>query len=141
MEIFDVMGEFNWLAILVSTVVYFMMGALWFARFGFGRIWDRALGFDRPHGWKPAPLYYIGPLMGSLVATLATATLIYAFDITTAGDAVMLGLVVGIGYAGMASVVNAITPNIPKPLLLGAVTGAYHTLCITLAALVLFAWR
>lgn len=135
----DVVGQFNWLAIIVSTIVYFMIGALWYAPFTFGRLWDKALGFDRPENWKFGPLYYVGPLVGSLVATLATATLIYALEIATVGEAITLGLVGGVGYAGVASGVNAITPKIPKPLLFGAITGTYHMLCITLVALLLYA--
>ena len=55
--------------------------------------------------------------------------------------AIMFGIIVGVGYAGSVSFVNAITPKTPQPFLQGAITGVYHTLGIILTAVIIVAMR
>jgi hypothetical protein len=55
-------------------------------------------------------------------------------------DAVAFGLDVGAGYGLPTSIVNAIAPHAPHPLLYGTVTGAYHTVGPMLVAVILTAW-
>ncbi len=56
-------------------------------------------------------------------------------------DALVLALVVGVGYATAVSAVNAVTPTTPRPILLGAVTGSYHLVGVLIAAAILVLWR
>lgn len=133
---FDVLGDINWLAVLVATFVYFMLGAVWFTPL-FGKAYDKALGFNRAKGQKWPPIYYIGPFLNSLVVTTTTAILMHALHIEEMSDAVALGLIVGIGYLAAISFNNAITPKMADPLLYGAVTGSYHTVCAVAAAAIL----
>jgi hypothetical protein len=126
----------NWLGVIAATLAYYLLGAIWFTPL-FGRAWDRAIGFQRPERWRPAALYYLGPLAGCFIATLATSALVGSLGAGSVVQAAALGLVVGVGYGTTVSVVNAITPHTPRPLLLGSVTGAYHAVGITLAAVIL----
>ncbi len=45
----SVLGDLNWLAVLVATIAYFALGALWYAEFAFGKAWQRAVGWDLTH--------------------------------------------------------------------------------------------
>ena len=36
-----VLGDLNWLAVIVATIAYFALGAVWYAEFAFGRAWQR----------------------------------------------------------------------------------------------------
>jgi hypothetical protein len=45
---FDVLGDLNWLVVLVAAVAYFVLGALWYAPPVFGKVWAAAGGFDLP---------------------------------------------------------------------------------------------
>lgn len=130
----------NVLAISTAGVVYFVLGGLWFSPLLFGKHWDRAIGFARPAAWKPGMVYYLGPLLGCVVASLAMAMLMYWIQPATWQDAIGLGLVVGIGYGGVITGVNAISPTLPRPGLYTAVTGSYHVIGITAAAAILYAW-
>jgi dipeptide/tripeptide permease len=136
--VFDVLGEVNWLAVLLATVAYYVLGALWFTPL-FGRVWDRAVGYDRPRGQRFGPLYYVAPLVGSAIATIATAVLVAALGIEQLSDAIVLGLLVGIGYAVAVSLTNAVTPTTPRPLLLAAVDGGYHVVGLVLVSVLLVA--
>ena len=130
---FDAIGEINWLAVIVAALAYYILGAIWFTPL-FGRAWDTSIGFQRPKGHRFPPIYYIAPLISSFVATVATAVLVYALDIGLLSDAILLALTVGIGYAASISFNNAVTPNTPRPLMLGAVTGTYHLVGIIIVS-------
>lgn len=136
--ILDALTEVSWLRILVATLAYYLLGAVWFSP-AFGRLWDIALGFQRPDKWSPGPLYYAGPLVGCFVASIATAILVRAVGARSVADGLTLGAVVGLGYCAAVSCVNAITPNIPHPILYGAVTGGYHALGVSIVAVILTA--
>ena len=138
---FDVFGDLNWLAIMLATVMYYMMGGLWFSQLVFGKAWEKSIGFDRPKEWKESTIFYVGPLIGCLVTSIATAILIYSLNIQSLADSVRLGLTVGLGYAGAVSITNAITPTAPQPLVHGLITGAYHVLGIIIVSAVLFSLR
>lgn len=137
---FEVFSELNWLAIIVAAVVYFMLGAAWFTPI-FGKTYDSATGVPRSKKQKWPLLYYVGPLASSVVATIATSLLVYALNITQLFDAIALGFIVGIGYAASVSINNAISPNMPRPLLYGAVTGGYHVVGIVLVAAIIFGMK
>lgn len=137
---FDI-GAINWLAVFVATVVYFVLGGLWFAPFAFQKQWDKGLGFDRPKGWKPSAKYYVVPFVGCFVITLATALLLTAVNVQSLADAAVLGLVAGVGYAAAATGIMAVGPTTPRPGLIAAVVGGYNTLGILIVSAILFAMR
>ncbi len=130
--------DINWLAVALATIVYFLLGGLWFSPFVFGKFWEDAIGFDRPAGWKETKLYYIGPFLGCLSASVAIAILMQALDIHSITEAVILGLLAGLGFSAPVSFVNAITPKMSKPLLYGLVTGTYHLLGIVIASVLIY---
>lgn len=137
---FDVTSELNWLAIMLATLAYFVLGALWFTPL-FGKAYDKALDSKRAKNQKWPIIYYVGPFVSALVTSTATAVLLYALRIGQMSDALVLGLIVGVGYAMSVSFNNAINPKTPRPLLYGAVTGSYHVVGITIASAILFALK
>lgn len=128
---------FSIVAILAAGLAYFMLGALWFTPL-FGKQWDRAVGFVRPEGWTPSAIYYVGPLVGCLVASAATALLQRVIQPISLPDALLLGLIVGIGFGVTITGVNAIAPNMPRPGLYAAVTGSYHLTGLLVASAILY---
>lgn len=117
----------NLLPPLLAGLAYFALGGLWFTPL-FGRQWDAAVGFARPPKWRPSAIYYIGPLLGCLVAAFATAHLARLASAATLPDYLEIGLVVGVGYGATVTGVNAIAPNMPRPGLYAAVVGSYHAI-------------
>ncbi len=41
---FDVLGDLNWLAVLVAGVAFFALGGLWYSNLMFGKQWSLAVG-------------------------------------------------------------------------------------------------
>ncbi|ATB44668.1 DUF1761 domain-containing protein [Corallococcus macrosporus] len=117
----------NWLAVLLSTVALQMLGAAWFMGVipkPYALALERTDLVDR----KPEPIFIAGPLLCGLVVTVANAILLRSFHIDTMPDALVFGAISGIGYL-VATVFNvAINPNIPRPVLYGAINAPYFLL-------------
>ncbi|MBK6648664.1 MAG: DUF1761 domain-containing protein [Betaproteobacteria bacterium] len=125
------------LSIIVAGLAYFALGGLWFTPL-FGKYWDKAVGFKRPPQWRPSAIYYIGPLLGCLVAAFATAYLAQLAHAQSLADFLRVGLLVGVGYGATITTVNAIAPNMPCPGLYAAVVGSYHLTGLVLCAAVMY---
>ncbi|MGB3799592.1 MAG: DUF1761 domain-containing protein [Lewinella sp.] len=131
-------SSLSWLAVAAAFAVYFVLGGLWFTLF-FKRPYAYSLGKDAAGLQNTAPIFIVGPAVCSLIITLTTALLIHALDITTIGAAVSFALVVGTGYLVANTVNIAINPNMPRPLLYGAISGAFHLTGILLVSIILVA--
>lgn len=114
----------NWLAVALGALAYYVLGAAWFTPL-LGRAWDRAIGFERAPGHRFAPIYYLAPLVNAVVVAIAIALIITASGAHEVSESIQVGLIVGLAAVAI-SVTNAVTPNTPRPMLLGAVVGGYH---------------
>jgi hypothetical protein len=83
-------------------------------------------------------VYYLGPLVGCLLASFCTGYLIHLSHAQSLSDYLRVGLTVGIGYGAAITTVNAIAPNMPRAGLYAAVVGSYHFVGLTLCAAVLY---
>jgi Protein of unknown function (DUF1761) len=138
----DVAG-INWLAVVVGAVVYFVIGAAWFAPAVFGRPWMAAIGWDesRPRP-EMNPVNYAGPAIFYLIPSAAKGLLAKATGTDTLQEGVVLGLVVGIGYALTVTATDAVfDPNKPKPWNWFAISGAYHLVSLVLVGMIIGAWH
>ena len=137
------LGGLNWLAVIVAAAVYFVIGAAWFAPAVFGRPWMAAIGFDesRPRP-EMNPTSYVGPAVFYLVASIATGLLAAATGTDTLAEGVVLGLVVGVGYALVVTATDAVfDPNKPKPWTWFAISGAYHVVSLVIIGMIIGAWQ
>jgi hypothetical protein len=137
----EVLTAVNWLAVGAATIALYLLGGLWYSPPLFGPSWRAGVGFVPPAGWKPGALLYLGPLIGCLVATVATALLVTIADAHSAIDGVMLGLIVGLGYGAAVAGVDATAPSHPRPGALALIVGAYWTVGLTMVAVILSVWR
>ncbi len=129
------LAHLNWISVLVAFVVYFILGALWFTLF-FSKPYKISLGKEN-EVLPNKPIFIVGPALCSLVITLATAVLMSALHIETIDAAIEFALIVGVGYLVANTVNIAINPNIPKPILYGIISGAYHLLGILIVSVIL----
>jgi hypothetical protein len=132
----DALTSVNWFSVTLATLAYFVLGALWFTPL-FGRSWDRSLGIERKRGERYPAVYYVVPLVSSMLVSVATAVLVGAIGIEGWADAAVLGLVVGIGYSAAVTFTNAVTPTTPHPLAFAAITGSYHVVGTVIAAVII----
>jgi Protein of unknown function (DUF1761) len=121
---------------VIAGIAYFVLGGLWFTPL-FGKAWDRAVGFARPPKWRPVPAYYLGPLIGCLVAAFAMQALLDLTAVATLDEALRVGAIAGLGFSTCVTAVNAISPNVPSPALYATVVGSYHAVGTLLCAAIL----
>lgn len=129
------LADLGWLAIGIATLVYYLLGALWFTPL-FGTAWDTAIGHRRVRGESFPVAYYVVPLVSALLVTVAVAVLAAVAGTEGPADALGLGLVVGLAVALPVSVNNALTPHTPHPFRLGFITGGYHAVGVVAVALI-----
>lgn len=93
----------NWWAILVATVVAFMLGYVWYGPV-FGKAWLAALGKTEDE-IEPSPTPFIVSAVAALATCLVVAALMNGLGMTGIGDGAVLGLLTGVGFiaASMAS--------------------------------------
>src|SRR3989337_2905112 len=122
---FDVLGDLNWLAVIVATLAYFALGAIWYAPPVFGNLWMRAGGIQVPE--QPQASFYVFPFLTCLLATIAVGMLAAATASDTVGEGIVLGLVTGVGIALTSLFATGVfDPQKPQPMVWVAVVSGYH---------------
>jgi hypothetical protein len=140
---FDGLGDLNWLAVIVGALIYFALGAAWYAPPLLGRAWMRSIGWD-PAKSPPqmSPVSYVVPLLAYLVMAIAVGLLALATGSDTLGEGVVLGLVLAAGLTLMHTLVDAtFDPNKPEPWTWFAINGGYHGLGVLIVSVIVSAWR
>jgi hypothetical protein len=128
----------NWIAVVIAVVVSAALGGVYFGALA-GKAYLRVLGRDGGEAPQTRTVDAVGPLVCIAAVVLTSAVLVAALQLTTAADAVVFGLVVGVGYLVAMTVQIAINPNFPHPLRYGALNAPYFltTSLVTSLALVL----
>jgi hypothetical protein len=102
MEVFvDYLGELNWLAIVVATIVAFLSGAIWYSKALFGKKWQKSVGLSD----KQVNSGNMGEIMGVsaagiVVSAVAIGLLVKVLVLTTAVQGALFGLMVAVGILG-----------------------------------------
>ena len=91
---------FNWWAILVSTVLAFVLGGLWYGPL-FGQAWMQAIGKTEAD-IQPTPAPFVISFFTALLTAVVLAWLISALGVNTWIGGAMLGLVTGVGFIATA---------------------------------------
>lgn len=140
---FDLLGELNWLAVIVGALIYFALGALWYSPMLFARPWQRAIGWD-PERTPPQMQVatYLVPLVAYLVMAIAVGMIAAATGTDELGEGVILGLVVGVGLSLTHSLVSTtFDPNLKQPWTWFLITGAYNVVGLMVVAILVAVWR
>lgn len=140
---FEALGSLNWLAVVVGALIYFALGALWYAPAFLGRRWQRSIGWD-PERTPPqmSAMTYAVPLVAYLFMAAAVGLLAAATGTDTLTEGIVLGLVLGIGLSLMHTLVDAtFDPNKPEPWTWFAINGTYHGLGLLIVAIVVAVWQ
>ncbi|MET9230742.1 DUF1761 domain-containing protein [Lentzea sp. NPDC003310] len=137
----SVLGDLNWLAVVVATIAYFGLGAVWYAEYAFGRAYQRASGQDLSPPENKSAAAVAVPLLTCFVITLATAMVGRASNTDNVMEGLLLGLVVGIGIAlPVRFVTGAYDMTKPAPMTFAVIGAGYHIVGLTLAGAILGLW-
>jgi hypothetical protein len=137
----------NHLAILVSGIILWVLGAIWYSPALFAKPWMAILGIKKEEGKKSGlMLGMVASLIGDLVLSFILAHIIlwanaFGFAATAFGfgNGCVLGVLTWIGFIA--------APNLPqgiyegKPFKLFAINGGYWLVGLFLVGGLLGAWR
>jgi hypothetical protein len=137
---FEVLGDLNWLAVIVAAVAYWILGAIWYAQPVFGRAWLRAGGIEIPEGQRPGPSVFLIPLIANSLAVVATGMLAVATSSNDAADGLVLGVVVWAGYVIGLTLLGATFDRRPNAALWFTINVGYHLIGLLGAALIVTLW-
>lgn len=137
----SILGDLNWPAVVVATIAWFVLGAIWYAPPVLGKIWMASAGLGVPDGQKPSPAILAITFAAYLIASVVTAALAAATGTDTLGEGIILGVMLGIGYAVTAALVAAVYEKKPKPAAYMLVNGIYNTVGLTIVAIIVAVWH
>ena len=90
----------NWWAVLVATVLAFVLGGVWYGPL-FGKAWMDALGITEEE-IEPSPRPFIISFFTALLTAIVLAWLIVVTGMTGLAGGALLGLITGIGFIATA---------------------------------------
>jgi hypothetical protein len=137
---FDVITDVNWLAVIVATLVWFVLGAAWYIAPPIATRWARAGGIQIPEDQRPDAKPFVLTLLVYLVVTLVTAMLAVATGTETVGQGAVLGALVGIVLVS-ANAISAIYDQKPEPVTYLWVNGVFNFVALVVVGAILGAWR
>ena len=130
----------NYWAVLVSGVVMFMLGGLWYSPVLFARPWTALLGKD-PEELKKGgkPIHYLVALISALVTAWVMALILGGIHVTSLLGGVHVAFLCWLGFAGATSLMHSIFSL--KPLGLWLIDTGYSLATFVVAALILVSWH
>lgn len=128
----------NWLGVAAALVAYSALAALWFTVL-FKKQYAKSLGKENQKLENTAPVFFVGPMICSLVITIVCALFIRALGIDSFAQATEFALIVGFGYLFANTVNIAINPNMPHPIHYGMISGMFHVTGMLIVCTILVA--
>ncbi|EOQ90258.1 PF08570 family protein [Leptospira yanagawae serovar Saopaulo str. Sao Paulo = ATCC 700523] len=132
----EIFFSLNWINVFLALFLYSFLGFIWFTIL-FKKQYRISLGKENDTEPPLAMIFVIGPMLCTLVIIITTAILFSRLEIEKSTDALVWGSFIGIGFLSANTFNIAINPNIPKPILYGAISSAYHLVGINVASLLL----
>jgi hypothetical protein len=142
------MPQVNYLAVVVSGVVIFVLGGLWYSPVLFARPWTRLMGkteeemkayMASPKAKSEMPLLYGAALVTALVTAWVMAIVVNHFGNPSALRGAEVGTLCWLGFAATTSFATALFSMQPKAL--WVINSAYNLVSFILAGVILAIWR
>ena len=134
----------NYLAVLVSAVVLFILGGAWYSKALFAKPWMKLQGINpdavmTPEQKKRMPAMLLQAFLCGLVTSYVMAVLLNHFVDLTPARGALVGCLCWIGFAGPAAYANTLFSMRSRKLW---VIDSGHTLVgFVLAGVILAVWR
>ena len=133
----------NYLAILVSAIIIFALGGLWYSPVLFAKRWvalqNRTMEQMKEMNAGGAGMKFIEVFICGLLTAWVLAIVISHYGAMTLGGGAFVGLVCWIGFAGATSYGSALFSF--KPRALGAIDSGFNLVSFVVAGAILAVWR
>jgi hypothetical protein len=130
--------HFNHLAILVSALILWILGALWYSLF-FVKPWMALTGHKKGERPKGAVLSMIWSFLGAVLLSFVLAHMILWSGAATIGSGMVVGLICGLGFVAVPLFSETLYER--RPAKLFAINACYWLLGLVLAGGLLAVWH
>jgi hypothetical protein len=129
----------NWLAVIVSAIAYFILGALWYSPLLFANLFVKYRGVPAEQLQSQGqPIEYLLTFIGDLVMALVLAILIKAAAAGTLLDGIVVGVVVAAGIAATSTFIYTIFAGPHRGL--WAIYSGYQLVAFAIMGAILAIW-
>ena len=134
--------EVNYLVILVSAIISFIIGALWYSLL-FGKSWTKLMGFsakdiEKTKKKSMAKTYLIGFVAQLILAYVLANFVIYA-DAKTFSEGIQVGFFIWLGFVATISLGMILWEN--KPIKLYLINTGYWLVSLIIQGMILSVWQ
>lgn len=134
-------ADFNWLAIILGTLGYFALGALWYSKVLFANKW---LGYTKIDPTNPEAKKGMGPIMlmsfiWMFITCIGIAILSSRLDLDVWQSGVKLGLLTGICFGMAAMSISYLYEK--RPVGLHLINGGFTVIGNIIAAVIICCWN
>lgn len=132
----------NYLAILVASLAFMVLGFLWYSPLLFAKPWTKLMGFDMSSKEKIKEMQakagpaYLASFIGAIVQSTAIAVLSYTLYAQDLGQAIMLGFLLWFGFQAPFSLSGVLYAQ--KPLKLWAIDAGYQLMGLMIASVIIY---
>ena len=138
MDFGHIVADFNWLAIIVATVIAFVLGGAWYAKGLFGAAWMQDVGLTEESAKNAnMPKTFSGAFVLQLVAAMTLANFLGPESTWLSG--VHTGLVIGIGFLATAYGVTYLFEQ--RPLRLFMINAGYNVVLLAIMGSIIGGWH
>lgn len=129
----------NWLAIVVATLAFYALGAIWYSPFAFGKIWMNETGITKEKAQKANMLKVMGlTLLFSFIMAVNLALFMNSPEIG-AKEGAMYGFFTGFGWIAMSIFVSGQYEFRSTRYML--INAGYNIAGLTIMGVILGAWK
>lgn len=134
----------NYLAVLTSAVVIFLLGGLWYSPVLFAKKWMSLIGKSEEEmkecsSGAKMPVLFIFAFICALLSAWTLAVLLNHFVNLTPLRGALVGALCWVGFAGATSFATALFSM--KPKLLWLIDSGFNLISFVLAGIILAVWR
>ncbi|MFI5149283.1 MAG: DUF1761 domain-containing protein [Bacteroidia bacterium] len=133
-------ASLNYVHILVSALVYFILGALWYSLL-FQKPWMAAVGVREPNeaDKKGMPLMFATTFVLNFVICFGTAAVLHFVQPISIVAALKAGALLGVCFVGTTCAMNNMYAK--RPLILTLIDSGYHVAGIIVVSVILTLWH
>ena len=131
----------NWLAVAVSPIAYFVLGAVWFNPNVFGKTWMKGHNIGEPTEGdkKGMPKLMAMTFVLCFIGAMVMGYFVYALNSWTWMTGAKIGLIAGCGFTGVGIAMNYMYTK--KSLGLIIIDTSYHVVGFMICGIILSMWR
>ncbi|MCZ7866185.1 MULTISPECIES: DUF1761 domain-containing protein [Agrobacterium] len=138
--VFSAFAQISLWGVLAASAFGFVFGGVYFGAL-VPKYYAIALGRETMPAANVDMLTILGPFLCNVVMIVTTAAIMRMIGIVSLADALLLGLVIGVGYLLAMCMTIAINPNFPRPFYYTMVNAPYFLVGSLMTSAMLFLLR